>query len=323
LRWAYANALRRTHDWKKALNQLPEEHEFAILGLKKEGTFALLIAKAECHLELLKELSQQVGKEDVARLDASSDAEKEAVLLNLPHASEMIVHTTAVGQLIDKAIKMSEPRSNEHGSALLMRGRLLEMSEYFEEAKSVLEDALKMMSRDHPDRESAAHRLGYLYLRLGEAQRAVDMATGNLDYISHRCGGDQAKLGLIRESVASWLRLLGDAHIYLKNIEHGMRLREKSELIRVNSSMSPEDFQKEAQKLLEEGKLLLSKKERICSVCNTVGRKTAIPKCSGCLKKYYCGAECQRKDWPEHKKECRAGQPKEEGQPKKGRATKK
>jgi hypothetical protein len=39
-----------------------------------------------------------------------------------------------------------------------------------------------------------------------------------------------------------------------------------------------------------------------CDKCNN--EKTALHKCARCLEKNYCSAECQRVDWPEHKKVC-------------------
>lgn len=42
-------------------------------------------------------------------------------------------------------------------------------------------------------------------------------------------------------------------------------------------------------------------KSKNCSIC---GNESAT-KCGGCRVKRYCSAECQRKDWKEHKKECK------------------
>lgn len=42
-------------------------------------------------------------------------------------------------------------------------------------------------------------------------------------------------------------------------------------------------------------------RRRECSVCN----KEAKNRCGGCLKKWYCGKECQKTDWKaSHKSEC-------------------
>lgn len=40
-----------------------------------------------------------------------------------------------------------------------------------------------------------------------------------------------------------------------------------------------------------------------CNTCRI--QSTKMKKCSGCEKVYYCNAECQKKDWSNHKKECK------------------
>ena len=44
----------------------------------------------------------------------------------------------------------------------------------------------------------------------------------------------------------------------------------------------------------------LLKNPKLCGACNAPGCKL---KCA-CKLVFYCGAECQGKDWPRHKKEC-------------------
>ena len=39
-----------------------------------------------------------------------------------------------------------------------------------------------------------------------------------------------------------------------------------------------------------------------CLVC---GNPEARRRCGECGVPHYCGVECQRKDWPRHKKECK------------------
>jgi hypothetical protein len=46
-----------------------------------------------------------------------------------------------------------------------------------------------------------------------------------------------------------------------------------------------------------------SLRERTCSVCGIVKRKT-MPVCSRCKKGRYCSATCQKQDWKTHKKVC-------------------
>eukprot|EP01064_Diplonema_japonicum_P010267 TRINITY_DN1757_c0_g1_i2.p1 TRINITY_DN1757_c0_g1~~TRINITY_DN1757_c0_g1_i2.p1 ORF type:complete len:680 (+),score=181.57 TRINITY_DN1757_c0_g1_i2:212-2251(+) len=40
--------------------------------------------------------------------------------------------------------------------------------------------------------------------------------------------------------------------------------------------------------------------EGVCIVCSKVGLQV----CSVCMKTYYCGSECQARDWPDHMNEC-------------------
>ena len=40
-----------------------------------------------------------------------------------------------------------------------------------------------------------------------------------------------------------------------------------------------------------------------CQVCEKTEGK--LLKCAGCEKVFYCGAECQKKDWKEHKPVCK------------------
>ena len=47
----------------------------------------------------------------------------------------------------------------------------------------------------------------------------------------------------------------------------------------------------------------VSQAARICSRCAEL--KLEMKKCSRCLDAWYCNAECQRADWPAHKKACK------------------
>ena len=41
-----------------------------------------------------------------------------------------------------------------------------------------------------------------------------------------------------------------------------------------------------------------------CFECGKSSHK--MPKCRQCSQAYYCGADCQRKHWPKHKRSCKA-----------------
>ena len=41
-----------------------------------------------------------------------------------------------------------------------------------------------------------------------------------------------------------------------------------------------------------------------CFGCGKSSHK--MPKCRQCSQAYYCGADCQRKHWPKHKRSCKA-----------------
>jgi hypothetical protein len=57
-------------------------------------------------------------------------------------------------------------------------------------------------------------------------------------------------------------------------------------------------------------KLLLKKKDlELCSICEIAHPKSYFKRCAKCKSKRYCGKECQRKDWPIHKKVCVASLP--------------
>ncbi|KAH7638836.1 set and mynd domain-containing protein [Dermatophagoides farinae] len=49
------------------------------------------------------------------------------------------------------------------------------------------------------------------------------------------------------------------------------------------------------------------KKGKYCDYClaPTTGGATALGKCSNCKHMYYCGKDCQRNDWKQHKFECK------------------
>ena len=49
--------------------------------------------------------------------------------------------------------------------------------------------------------------------------------------------------------------------------------------------------------------------ERRCAACGVWQLDTdrKLERCSGCMRVYYCGRECQKKDWKEHKKDCGGG----------------
>lgn len=55
---------------------------------------------------------------------------------------------------------------------------------------------------------------------------------------------------------------------------------------------------------LEFGKTLVSE-YRVCHVCEKIGTVEEIKMCSTCSRAYYCGVECQEKDYSTHKSVCR------------------
>ncbi|GAQ87459.1 hypothetical protein KFL_003540120 [Klebsormidium nitens] len=44
--------------------------------------------------------------------------------------------------------------------------------------------------------------------------------------------------------------------------------------------------------------------EKACAKCRT--RTSFAKRCSGCKVVYYCGVDCQRKDWPKHRTDCKS-----------------
>lgn len=44
--------------------------------------------------------------------------------------------------------------------------------------------------------------------------------------------------------------------------------------------------------------------KRICRVCEKIGTVLEILQCVRCKRAYYCGVECQAKDFPSHKETC-------------------
>lgn len=42
----------------------------------------------------------------------------------------------------------------------------------------------------------------------------------------------------------------------------------------------------------------------VCATCQSLSKTLSLRKCSQCKSVRYCSVECQRKHWPEHKKEC-------------------
>ena len=48
----------------------------------------------------------------------------------------------------------------------------------------------------------------------------------------------------------------------------------------------------------------LDKNGDLTRYCRACGKKDDVKKCSKCKKVSYCGKECQKKDWKDHKRSC-------------------
>jgi hypothetical protein len=42
-----------------------------------------------------------------------------------------------------------------------------------------------------------------------------------------------------------------------------------------------------------------------CKTCDKCGKESTLHKCGGCGTKYYCGKDCQKADWKNHKEACK------------------
>ena len=49
----------------------------------------------------------------------------------------------------------------------------------------------------------------------------------------------------------------------------------------------------------------IEKKVGFCACCLAEHEVTSLHLCSGCRFTQYCGAECQKADWADHKEECK------------------
>ena len=47
----------------------------------------------------------------------------------------------------------------------------------------------------------------------------------------------------------------------------------------------------------------ISQNEKTCNICRK--ENDSMLRCSGCKKVFYCNVLCQRKDWKNHKQECK------------------
>ena len=71
------------------------------------------------------------------------------------------------------------------------------------------------------------------------------------------------------------------------------------------STPQPDDRSKvTAKKKASGGKKTLWVDVHRCFECGRHGHN--LPRCRQCSQAYYCGADCQRKHWPKHKRSCRA-----------------
>lgn len=46
------------------------------------------------------------------------------------------------------------------------------------------------------------------------------------------------------------------------------------------------------------------KKRRACAVCDKILPFDSAPRCMNCKRVFYCGVDCQKKDWKVHRKDC-------------------
>lgn len=82
-----------------------------------------------------------------------------------------------------------------------------------------------------------------------------------------------------------------DIFNYLKSEEGREYLISRQEKFKLKNPKQHQEFNRDFILML-----------RTCKVCKA--RSPKLPSCSKCKKVYYCGVECQTKDWKTHRNEC-------------------
>lgn len=71
-------------------------------------------------------------------------------------------------------------------------------------------------------------------------------------------------------------------------------------------NVSPQEILEDIQSIATietvDGGVAFDASDMACSVCNATDGNLAY--CGQCSNTIYCGAECQRRDWPQHHQEC-------------------
>ena len=228
-------------------------------------------------------------------------------------------------KLIEEARSLYKPQFDPGALAAVLNTHalILETMERYQDAVLASEEALALRVRidglNHPNYAASCLHAAFLYMRLKQVDRAVDLATRALDIYMRTIGPSHPLTNGARAFLANYQKALinpdikkalasksdrmcniGGCHTVQKNMSRCLKClahylcKDHEKLIDEHVAVCP----KFPDVLPDEKKL-----DKIVK-CRRCRKQTMLMKCSVCESVWYCGAACQKEDWKRHKLFC-------------------
>jgi hypothetical protein len=149
--------------------------------------------------------------------------------------------------------------------------------------------------------------LGHI-VRLGSEAALQVLDAGGLDVVRRQVHADRGS----RFDKFVWavmLRSMGTAAAAAGRQDYILQVAQVLQQLGVETGEQFDDLLQQAQSQIQEVAAKQAAEEAAVSACAKCGAQAGAPgvqlrKCSACGKAYYCGPQCQRAHWRQHKAQC-------------------